>query len=256
MYLTATHAGRTFRADLSRPIDLSIPMRVGEGPNCFWAPLPESWPVQADGFVGDTRRGGAVNFFTVQFNPHGNGTHTECVGHLTEERIHVQEVLTRFHYLARLVSVYPVRQEDGDRVITRRQLADSLPEPLPPALIVRTLPNDALKCRMNYSGTNPPYMEAAATAWMASQAVSHLLTDLPSVDRESDGGRLAAHRAFWNLGTEAASPSVRRHATITELLYVPPVVPDGLYLLNLQIAGLELDASPSKPVLYPLETIS
>ncbi|MEY3051844.1 MAG: hypothetical protein RLY31_1629 [Bacteroidota bacterium] len=253
MYVTTTFGGVKMRADLSRPIDTSIPLRVKEGPNCFWAPQPDCWPVEAGAFVGDTRRGGAVNFFTVQLNPHGNGTHTECVGHLTRERISIQSVLTRFHHVVRLVTIQPQRQADGDRVLTCRQLADRLPGPLPPAVMIRTLPNDEQKCRMNYSGTNPPYLEAVAAAWLAASGVEHLLTDLPSVDRESDGGRLAAHRAFWHLGADEGAAAVRRHATITELVYVPPMVQDGLYLLNLQIAGLELDASPSKPVLYVLE---
>jgi hypothetical protein len=38
--------------------------------------------------------------------------------------------------------------------------------------------------------------------------------------------------------------------TITEMIYVPDNVADGSYLLNLQIASFENDASPSKPVLY------
>jgi hypothetical protein len=41
-------------------------------------------------------------------------------------------------------------------------------------------------------------------------------------------------------------------ATITEMVFVPDAVADGIYLLNIQIASLETDASPSKPVLYPL----
>ena len=75
----------------------------------------------------------------------------------------------------------------------------------------------------------------------------HLLLDLPSVDREEDAGQLLAHHAFWQY---PAQP--RREATITELIFVPNEIADGLYLLNIQITSLELDASPSKPVLYAL----
>ena len=77
--------------------------------------------------------------------------------------------------------------------------------------------------------------------------INHLLTDLPSVDREEDGGKLLAHKAFWKYPED-----IRRSATITELVYVPDVVTDGLYLLNVQITSLEVDASPSKPVIYQL----
>ena len=76
--------------------------------------------------------------------------------------------------------------------------------------------------------------------------VKHLLIDLPSVDRESDGGVLAFHHAFWEVPN---NPNHER--TITEMVYVPTEIKDGNYLLNLQMAPFENDASPSRPVLYP-----
>jgi hypothetical protein len=36
------------------------------------------------------------------------------------------------------------------------------------------------------------------------------------------------------------------------MFYAPNEIKDGIYLLNLQIAALETDASPSKPILYQL----
>ena len=82
---------------------------------------------------------------------------------------------------------------------------------------------------------------------MAEAGVNHLLLDLPSVDREDDGGKLLAHHAFWKY-----PQATRRQATITELIFVPDSIVDGTYLLNLQIASFENDASPSKPVLYKI----
>jgi hypothetical protein len=77
--------------------------------------------------------------------------------------------------------------------------------------------------------------------------VQHLLIDLPSVDREEDGGQMLAHKAFWQY-----PDNPRKEATITEMVFVPNEVPDDLYLLNIQIASLETDASPSKPLLFKL----
>jgi hypothetical protein len=37
------------------------------------------------------------------------------------------------------------------------------------------------------------------------------------------------------------------------MIYVNDTIPDGSYLLNLQFASFENDASPSKPVLYKIE---
>jgi arylformamidase len=44
-----------------------------------------------------------------------------------------------------------------------------------------------------------------------------------------------------------------RQATITELIFIPDEVPNGLYLLNLQVAPMENDAAPSRPVLFHLD---
>ncbi|MFN0176985.1 MAG: cyclase family protein [Saprospiraceae bacterium] len=248
MLISFTCAGRAFFADLSKPIDLSIPLRNGtENPNCFWAPMPEFAPVRAGDFVGSTEEGGVVNFFNVRLNPHGNGTHTECVGHIARERFVLRECLLESHFLAKIVSLYPRRTEEGDRVIFKDQLEELFSENEAEALILRTLPNDEVKLRQNYSGSNPPYLHHEAAEYLAKCGLLHLLLDLPSVDREEDGGQLLAHRDFWQY-----PQATRRHATITEMIFVPNEVRDGFYLLNLQTTSLDLDASPSKPVVFTL----
>ena len=248
MQIQFTRQNRVFHADLSRGIDLSIPLRNGlENPNCFWAPAPEFSPVRAGDFVGSTAEGGPVNFFNVRFNPHGNGTHTECVGHIAGERYVLRDCLTEAHFFAKLLSIFPRRTDEGDRVIFKDQLEEVFSENESEALIIRTLPNDERKLNLNYSGANPPYLHHEAAGWLASCGVQHLLLDLPSVDREEDGGRLPAHRAFWQY-----PDAVRSACTITEMVFVPNVVPDGFYLLNVQTAAFDLDVSPSRPVAYPL----
>ena len=83
-----------------------------------------------------------------------------------------------------------------------------------------------------------------------------MLIDLPSVDREEDGGKLLAHKAFWNVKDILyLNEDARLHCTITELIYVDSSIPDGSYILNLQIASFENDASPSKPILFKIDAI-
>ena len=82
----------------------------------------------------------------------------------------------------------------------------------------------------------------------------HLLCDLPSIDRIFDEGKLANHRAFWNVEPgkfETNENSFPEH-TITELIFVPEKIKDGKYILNLQIAAFAADASPSRPVLFEI----
>ena len=252
MWITFQYQGRSYRADLSKPLDIAIPLREGlETVNCFYAPPMETAPVVAGDFIGSTARGGPLNFLNVRFNPHGNGTHTECVGHIAKEPYTINRCLKQFHFPALLLSLYPTRTDEGDRVIFRGQLEQALAgAPSTEALVLRTLPNDELKLRTNYSGANPPYIHHGAISFLLEKGIRHLLIDLPSVDREEDGGKLLSHRAFWNYPNHP-----RTDCTITELIFVNNSVKDGLYLLNMQIASFEIDASPSKPVLYELELI-
>jgi arylformamidase len=248
MNITFEHADKVWQADLRQPLDLSIALHGGvEQVNCFWAPPVVYEPVRAGSFVGSIAEGGPVNFFNIRLNPHGNGTHTECVGHIAKTRYELSDCLKKSHFFAKLVSLYPTKMPDGDRVLTIDTLRTCLKPGENEALLIRTLPNGAWKQRHNYSGTNPPYLSGEAAAYIADCGVEHLLVDLPSVDREEDGGLLSAHRAFWRY-----PEAVRSHCTISELFYAPDEVKDGYYLLNIQTIAVELDASPSRVVLWRL----
>ncbi len=248
MKISLTHNRKLYSADLSSGIDISIPLIPGsDSPNCFWAPHFTAEPVRSGDWVGDTLQGGGVNFKTVTINTHGNGTHTECVGHIAKEPITINQVLTDFHHIAQVISVYPQVIENGDKLITKSQIKDSLIQNGIKALIIRTLPNNDDKKRRIYSGTNPPYLHHEATSFIVEQGIEHLLLDLPSVDQEEDEGLLLSHKAFWSYPS-----TIDKKKTITELIFVNNSVSDGLYLLNIQIASFELDASPSKPVIYKL----
>jgi hypothetical protein len=87
--------------------------------------------------------------------------------------------------------------------------------------------------------------------------VRHVLVDLPSLDREDDGGLLAAHRAFFDLpvGVGASDVEVDMEPpprTVTELIAVDDDVAAGLYALFLQVAPILADAVPSRPLLAPV----
>lgn len=231
--------------DLTKGIDISIPYRTAAEATSAWYVGPmSSEPVRGDGFVGSVAEGGSVNFRDLKLNPHGNGTHTECVGHIAPECFSVNQHLKQWFFDALLITISP-ESHGEDQIITLQQLQESVGEKRPAALLIRTTPNDETKLFRNYSNGNPPYLEGAAAAWMCEIGIQHLLLDLPSVDREVDGGALAAHRAFWNY-----PDAPRMKATITEFIYVPDSVMDGDYMLNLQVAPIENDASPSRPVLF------
>ena len=241
------HRGESFRVDLNQPIDISIPLRNGEqNPSAWYVPPVKMEPVVMGDWVGEVKRGGSVNFFNIYFNPHGHGTHTECVGHISKEKHSVNECVKHFFFTAQLISAQPQTQ-GGDEIITLQEVKKAIGNQQPEAVIIRTLPNEKEKQTHQYSNTNPPYLQKEAALFLREQGVKHLLIDLPSVDREEDGGELAAHHAFWN-----HPENTRLDCSITELIYVPNEVQDGRYLLNLSFAPFDNDASPSRPTLYAL----
>lgn len=239
-------------------VDLSIPLKFdGPQPNAYGVETAASLACEVEDFVGDTRRGGSCNFERVSFIPHCNGTHTECVGHITNERISVRDCLQDVFIPAMLVSVEP-QLVDGDLIITRDAINQALTL-LPAvashdaALIVRTLPNDESKLSRVYNAENiPPYFASLAMELIVEWGFKHLLVDLPSIDRLFDEGQLTNHRIFWNVeeGSFETNAATRMSSTITELICVPESVADGEYLLNLQIAPFESDAAPSRPLLF------
>lgn len=251
MKASISHQFKEYQIDLSKPIDISIPLKEGpKNVNCFYAPFPDFSPVKAGDFIGEVKQGGPVNFFNVRLNPHGNGTHTECVGHISPDGYILDHCLKEFFFKAHLISVYPTLYENGDRVITLETLELLLTDwdaSKGNALILRTLPNDETKHERQYSGTNPTYLEESAMKFIVNLGIEHFLIDLPSVDREEDAGKLLSHHAFWKYPDE-----VRENCTISELIYVPDEIKDGDYFLNIQITSLQLDVSPSKPILYKI----
>jgi len=249
MIATIFHKGKEFKVDFFQPIDISIPLHADK--NCVRAWYVEPMklePVVNGTWIGDVNKGGSVNFRNIIFNPHGNGTHTECVGHISKEFYTINNTLKRFLFVAELITVLPEQLENGDYVIAKKNLQDSLKGSRPPeALVIRTLSNGSNKLIHQYSNTNPPYIDKDGIIFLNDLGIEHLLIDMPSIDKEIDEGRLEAHHTFWNYPA-----NTQLHKTITELIYVPNDVFDGTYILNLQIAPFENDASPSKPILYKI----
>ena len=249
-----------FEIDLSKPIDISIPITNNEqNPIAWYQNIPKIEPVVMGDWVGKVVAGqSSTNFNNLFFNPHAHGTHTECLGHITKELYSINQCLKQFFFWAILISVQP-EKVDEDLVISKAQIEKELQsfhqsEIKSEAIVIRTVPNELSKKSLKYSNTNPPFLSEEAALFLRESGIQHLLIDLPSVDQEKDGGKLLAHKAFWNVkDVNHLNEDARLDCTITEMIFVPNEVSDGNYMLNLQIASFENDASPSKPVLYAIQ---
>jgi len=276
MILSVQINNQTYKIDSDNPIDVSIPLNFnGAQPNAYDVEKATSKPCEAESLIGDTRRGGSCNFEQITFIPHCNGTHTECVGHITNERISVHNCLKDPFIFSTLITVepetanetnetYAISSSENDKVITRKTIEKALrnlenpkskiQNPKSDGLIIRTLPNDESKKTRRYMEQTPPFFSTEAMKYIAGKNVKHLLVDLPSIDRAFDEGKLSNHRIFWNVEPESFELSEKslKSNTITEMIFVPESVEDGAYLLNLQIAAFKSDASPSRPILFKI----
>lgn len=238
---------RKIKINVSKPIDISIAINAQKpSVNAWYIDDPKVSPEKFDDYEVTVANGAVVNFNSINFNPHSHITHTECVGHITEKIHSVNKNLQHYFFVAEVVTVAPEKRGE-DFVIGTKQLKTALRNKKRDAIVIRTLPNLEDKKEARYSNTNWPYLSEDAANYLKEKGIKHLLIDLPSVDKEKDGGKLLAHNAFWN-----TSGKLRMDATITEFIYVPNTVKDGEYLLNLMIAPFDNDATPSKPILYKI----
>jgi putative cyclase len=261
--------GTRYRVDLRNPHDLAIALDFNDvQPRWFGAELARSAPLSSGAYTGQVRSGASCNCSTVTLTPHLDGTHTECAGHLTLEKMEARKIVPVGFLQALLVSVTPTparRTEESSRpaphaddlLITGAALAQVWPASLPfspQALIVRTLPNGHFKRARDYRSEPAAFLSLPAASLLVARGIEHLVLDVPSADRADDGGQLTAHREFFGLpaGSVALAAVRRPQCTITELAYVDETVADGAYLLELQIPALGGDAVPSRPLLFPV----
>lgn len=241
---------KSYQIDFHQPINISFPLNEGENnPNCYWANPVKFETIVSGSFIGDVSKGGTVNYKNIQFAPHGNGTHTECYGHLSADtEAVITNSLTTFFFTAELITITPNLLSNGDSIILLDEIKSKIKHPTANSLIIRTLPNNKnTKQNARYSGANPPYLEPEVGNWLNKNNYQHLIVDLPSVDKEIDGGELLVHRSFFGFPN-----SIRKQSTITELAFIDSNIIDDLYIIQFNIININLDASPSMPLLYKL----
>ena len=252
---------KKYNIDFSKGFDISIAINFnGEQPNTYGVEKATSKAYKDGKFIGDTRKGGPCNFETYSFTPHCNGTHTECIGHITNERIDILSSLNEEMIPSTLISIIPKSTSENyipyldaqDLVITKEDLKLQLKDINPKflrGLIIRTLPNSESKKSRDYMNDTPSFFSIEAMEYIVILGVKHLLVDIPSVDRLLDEGNLSAHNIFWETKGKKFNPKAKRK-TITEMIFASESIRDGSYLLNLQIPAFVSDAAPSRPILY------
>lgn len=258
-----TTGRKRFEVDFATGIPLAVNIGGPSGQSFYVHEPAALEPLQLSGFPGSVAAGGSCNVDRICWIPHCHGTHTEGVGHLLPDSAPVLEQVDFRPCLAQLLTPELVPAADSgehyhhvlhaDEALIgaqalQRALGGEVVDPSVKALIIRTR-----------QGAARPYpiLSSEAMDWLAASDLRHLLIDTPSVDRADDGGVLGNHRRWWGLplGADDGGDDHRArhpHRSITEFLSIPDHVFDGQYLLLWQLAPVHSDATPSRPVIYPI----
>ena len=96
--------GKRWTANLDVCWDLSVSTGPqGDNPSAFYIDAAKFEPIRVGGFVGSVAEGGSANCEILTLCAHGNGTHTECVGHITMDKVALSDLLKQFWFDAQLV---------------------------------------------------------------------------------------------------------------------------------------------------------
>ncbi len=249
MIFSVHYKGQDYTLDSDRGIDLSIPNNFdGKNPSFYGAKSPDIKPVLSVDFIGDVNKGGSCNVPVARVDIHCSGTHTECEGHINNSGLRISDVCPRGFLFSQIISIEPVLKSEtnesyhvdceNELVISSESIRNNLHEDIE-ALILRTLPNTDEKLSRNYDENPAPFLTNDAIDFISKKGIQHVLVDVPSIDRANDVGKLGNHHRFFEYGK-----------TISELLYIPDSIQDGLGFLQIQIPNWGLDAAPSRPIFY------
>lgn len=246
MRITLHHVNEIVNIDLQIFHDITLGIKKNDNVNCYYLDNPKFNYFKNEFFNGSLSEGGSVNCENISLYPHASGTHTECALHVAPVDFNMFNLQFKSISLAKLITVNPTTNGE-DFYISENELKELDNEFNCEALILRTLPNNALKINKNYSDTNPCFLTESAIESIKSMGFNHLIVDLPSIDKESDEGKLASHKK-WFFDDGIVNPN----RLITEFVFVDNYIEDGVYVVHIQAPKIETDAVPSKVLIYPV----
>ena len=243
----------------------------GASPHAFGLPAAREVPFPiGGGRVLRVEDGASVNCDGLHLHPHGDGCHAESVAHVLPAddaralagRAMLAATPPLLCGLLLDVATEPLGatgeryaglHDAADRVLARRALERAWQDARAVAL---DLPVEALLLRVyrpplaesfDFSGSAAPYPTAEALDLLVGLGARWLIVDLPSIDREDDGGSTPNHRRWWGLdggdGHALDGPPALRG--IVELARFPAALPAGPVAVALGLAPIESDAVPA-----------
>ena len=251
---------RWFLPGEPRPVGREIYFK-GEtrSPNAFHLSPITGKTVEFEGqFIGDVRRGGSCNVDTLQYVPHGI-THLETSAHILSPDASPPTVkdipLENLSGIVYLMDLSHSGTQKGESI---------RPDAVREKLEKITLPVSmlALKTRasllpQDYDFSGKDFLSLAPGAakvihdYRSPNRIDCLILDLPSIDPESDGGKLLAHRNFFGLPLTGVEAEDREKRALVELAWFGELE-EGYYYAAITPPRFETNAVSTGIVFRPL----
>jgi arylformamidase len=250
--------GRERRLRLGPPVEAGRTVRLAppQAPNAFSLPPLQAEAHEVPGwFVGDVRRGGSCNVEVLRCTAHGL-THVETAAHLLDPAGAPPTVADlppeRLAGLMLLADLSDLGEQPGALVPPDRLIGALAAGDLPMSMLGLKTRASALPPATDFTGTDFLALSPEAAAAVREAGIRTLVTDLPSLDPERDGGRLLAHRSYFGLPVEGCRGTDPERRAVVELAWFGDL-PAGYYYAVVTPARFAVPAVPTGLLLYPVQ---
>ncbi|MFC2155259.1 cyclase family protein [Acidobacteriota bacterium] len=225
--------------------------------NGFYLPRIESTTFQyKDQFVGDVQKGGSCNVDILRYVPHGL-THIETSAHILswdERAVTLKDIPPQnLCGLVYLMDLTHLEAKPGQSIDRRDIEARIKKITLPITMLALKTRASLLPQDTDFSGKDYLYLhpEAAQAIHDFKPRLHCLILDLPSIDRENDGGQLLAHRYFFGLPRKAHQWVDKEKRTLVELAWFSDLK-EGYYYAVITPPSFQSNAVSTGIFFHPL----
>jgi kynurenine formamidase len=231
-----------------------------EAPNAFHLTPISSRTVEFEGqFIGDVRRGGSCNVDTLSYVPHGL-THLETSAHILNPDTNPPTVkdipAEKLSGMALLIDLSERGEEAGQKIPWEAVQAKLERNTLPISMLAIKTVSSLLPQDYDFSGKDFLCLSPVAAKGIhdykaAGSRIDCLILDLPSIDRESDGGKLLAHRGFFGLPDTGFDGVDTEKRALVELAIFSGLK-EGYYYVTITPPLLETNAVSTGIIFRPM----
>lgn len=218
-----------------RSISRHVSIRENQLIDAFHLPQMSSSPVELVGFIGDVAQGGSCNVNLLKFTPH-NLTHIEMSAHISHQgsTLHNRPV----QYSCGILQLLDLSHLDPhNQLITIDDIKGKINRELPFEIIGLKSPLSSDGPSVTYSGTNPLALAPEVSEYISTTfpKVHTMVLDLPSADLENDGGKLLAHRRFFEIPDDGLEFIDTKNKAIVELADFSSIRP-GIFFVTITLS--------------------